>query len=273
MRHMRTLAKSVAFVAMVLTVTGCSAQRTEFDTSDFKFKSSSITFDKKGSKTQVSITSFKFTPVDKKKYCDVQIYSVVDSNNDGDFDDPGDKRTLIYSGVGAFENFSQDNVALFVPGGAERATLEVTGVLCDAKKNAKRKVLLTAMVTSNGITPNALNPRPGYDGIAVGGGTDNPHFVEFRRERGMNSRLMLLVGDSRGATTPLSSVYRRYGISNKKDFLGALIFINDQLADIIIGEGMRALSKLNGPIKKCQILTFDNAFRLVGNWTFEDILL
>ena len=86
MSQMTILAKGVALVAIALSAIACSAQRTTFETSDFKFNSTRITFSKKGNKTLVSITSFSVVPIDKKKYCDVKIYSVVDANNDGDFD-------------------------------------------------------------------------------------------------------------------------------------------------------------------------------------------
>ncbi|MEZ5988927.1 MAG: hypothetical protein R3F30_07345 [Planctomycetota bacterium] len=207
------------------------------------------------------------------RLCDVTIDLVHDTNGNGVVGDAGDSAEVLHSSLGEFRSWERRSFQVDLPKDSPKAWLRVRGWPCPAPKvkDGPAPVISAFEVRADGLLP--LSDRePGLT-LRLGAEAARPHCLTLARNPAANA-LGLRVDDLRQVGGELWSAYgpdgRQPGGAGRPDCLGALVFVDAVVLPIAAGQAIR-LPYRPGSIGTLRVVSFDRAFRPVGDWTLTGL--
>lgn len=264
-------------MGVVVSVSACMASSLVSESEPFRISSKHLIFKRTAEGIQVEMDSLEIEAMGGRKFCDVTVEEIMDSNGNGKIGDKGDRVHTVFYTKGKFAKLERKSATLTVPSGVTRGYLRVRGRECGAKNSkGPAPVLSVFEVTKAGFSPLSLSPNLPGEGIALLTGTKKPHFLAMGKISS-GREVLLRVGDVRSSRSPLlSALYPGgkipIGIEKKADFLGALVVL-EGMVFLLPGPGIAEVRlpwrKLR--LKQLRVLSFDRAFRKIGDWRFDGL--
>ncbi len=269
----------VLSIAVLASMAACMATSLVSESEPFRISSKHLIFKRSKEGIQVEMDSLRIEAMGGRKFCDVTVEEIMDSNGNGTIGDKGDQVSTVFYTKGSFTKLERKSMTLTVPSGVTRGYLRVRGRECGTKKGkGPAPVLSVFEVTTAGFSPMSLSRNIPGEGIALLTGTKKPHFLAMGKIAS-GRQVLLRVGDVRASRSALlSSIYPEGkippGVEKKADFLGALVVI-EGMVFLLPGPGVAEirLPYKKVRLKKFRVLSFDRSFQKIGDWSFGGLSL
>lgn len=255
----------------------CMASSLVSESEPFRISSKHLLFKRSKEGIQVEMDSLRLEAMGGRKFCDVTVEEVMDTNGNGKIGDDGDQVNTVFYTQGSFTKLDRKSLTLTVPSTVTRGYLRVRGRECGSKKGSEPAPVLSVFeVTRAGFSPLSTSPGSQGEGFALLPGTRKPHFLAMGKISS-GREILFRVGDLRSSTSPLLSALYEHGdipegIEKQADFIGALVSV-DGLVFLLPGPGIAEirLPYRKGRIQKLRVLSFDRNFKKVGDWGFDGL--
>jgi hypothetical protein len=266
-------------VGVVGCLAACMASSLVSESEPFRISSKHLVFKRSKEGIQVEMDTLRLEAMGGRKFCDVTVEEVMDTNGNGKIGDDGDQTNTVFYTQGSFTKLDRKSLTLTVPSTVTRGYLRIRGRECGTKKGTGPTPVLSVFeVTRSGFSPLSHAPGVQGDGFALLTGTRKPHFLAMGKISS-GREIIFRVGDVRSSPSAmLTSLYAGgrvpAGIHKQADFLGALVSV-DGLLFLLPGPGIAEirLPYRKARIQKLRVVSFDRTFKKVGDWRLGGLAL
>ena len=274
MRENKMTILGISSVLILGCLAACMASSLVSESEPFRISSKHLIFKRSKEGIQVEMDSLRLEAMGGRKFCDVTVEEVMDTNGNGKVGDEGDRVNTVFYTQGSFTKLDRKSLTLTVPSNVTRGYLRVRGRECGSKKGSGPTPVLSVFeITRAGFSPLSSRSALAGEGFSLLTGTRKPHFVSMGK-LDSPKQLVFRVGDVRSSPSPLlTALYAEgrvpAGVARKADFLGALVVV-DGLAFLLPGPGIAEVRVpyAKAHLKRIRVLSFDRSIQKVGDWSF-----